>query len=311
MTTTDFSTTLVVDQTPEVAFNAIVNLRGWWSEDIEGSPDKLDETFTYHYEDAHYCKMKLIEVIPGRKVVWLVLDNHFNFTIDKTEWRNTRLIFEIEPQGTKIQIRFTHEGLVPEYECYDICHDAWTNYIQNSLRDLITTGKGQPNPKGGRNPYQENLSRTMSEKDHHISFTVNATPHETFTAINNVSKWWADDLRGSSQKLNDQFTVRFNDIHVSTQKLIEVVPDKRVVWLVTDSRLNFLKDKHEWTNTKIEFEISSHNGKTRVNFTHIGLTPVVECYSACVQGWNYYINGSLYKLLTEGKGTPGITNFAD
>ena len=147
MATPDFTTTLLVDETPLAAFNAINNVRGWWSEEIEGSTDKLNDEFTYHYEDVHRCKIKVIEVVPGKKVVWLVLDNYFKFTKDKTEWNGTKIIFDIAEQGHKTQIRFTHLGLVPEYECFDICRDAWTTYIQNSLRGLITTGKGQPNGK--------------------------------------------------------------------------------------------------------------------------------------------------------------------
>ena len=146
MTTTDFVSTLLVDQTPEEAFNAINNVRGWWSEEIEGSTDKLNEEFTYHYEDVHRSKMKIIELIPNKKVAWLVLDNYFNFTRDKSEWIGTKIIFDITEKGDKTEIRFTHEGLV-QYECFEICRDAWTNYIQNSLRLLITTGKGMPNGK--------------------------------------------------------------------------------------------------------------------------------------------------------------------
>jgi hypothetical protein len=149
MTTTDFTTTLVVDQTPEDVFNAVNNVRGWWSEEIEGGTEKLNDEFTYHYKDVHISKMKLIEVIPNEKVVWLVMDNHFNFTKDRSEWKGTRISFEISQMDNKTQIRFTHLGLVPEYECYDICRDAWSNYIKNSLRSLITTGEGQPNPKEG------------------------------------------------------------------------------------------------------------------------------------------------------------------
>jgi len=147
MTTPDFSTTFSVDQTPNAVFNAINNVRGWWSENIEGGTDKLNDEFTYQRKDLHKCTMKLIEVIPDKKVVWQVLDNYFNFTKDKTEWTGTKIEFEIFEKDNKMQVRFTHWGLVPAYECYDICFDAWSGYINHSLRSLITTGKGQPNPK--------------------------------------------------------------------------------------------------------------------------------------------------------------------
>ena len=145
----DYTATILVDQKPKVAFDAIKNFRGWWSEDIEGGTDRLDETFFYHYKDVHLCKIKLIEMIPDKKLVYQVIDNQFSFTKDKSEWINTKLIFEISTEGDKTKVKFTHEGLVPEYECYKICNDAWSNYIKKSLYDLITIGKGQPNPKEG------------------------------------------------------------------------------------------------------------------------------------------------------------------
>lgn len=148
MTTSDFTTTILVDQTPNEVFNAITNVRGWWSEEIEGSTDKLNDEFTYHYEDVHRSKMKLIEVIPNKKVVWLVMDNYFKFTKDSSEWKGNKINFEIIEKDNKTQLQFTQLGLVSDYECYTICRDAWSNYIQNSLRRLIATGKGQPNGAG-------------------------------------------------------------------------------------------------------------------------------------------------------------------
>src|SRR5258705_14004748 len=125
----------------------------------------------------------------------------------------------------------------------------------------------------------------MKGQDYTESITVNASAQDVFKSINSVTKWWTENVEGSSQKLNDEFTVRFDDVHVSTQKLVEVVPDKKVVWLVTDSKLNFVKDKKEWTGTRINFEISEKDDKTRVLFTHVGLVPEYECFNACSNAW--------------------------
>lgn len=149
MKTADYTSTLLVDESPKEAFKAITNIRGWWSEEIEGITDKLNEEFFYHYKDIHLSKMKLVELVPEQKVAWLVLDNSFNFIEDKSEWVGTKLIFEISKEGDKTKVKFTHEGLVPQDECFEVCNEAWTNYIQKSLRKLITTGKGEPNPKEG------------------------------------------------------------------------------------------------------------------------------------------------------------------
>ncbi len=146
----------------------------------------------------------------------------------------------------------------------------------------------------------------MEEQNYTASIIVNVTSQEAFNSINSVTKWWTDDLEGNSQMLGDEFTVRFADIHVSTQKVVELVPDKKVVWLVTNSKLNFIEDKEEWTNTTICFEITNHHHKTQVHFTHIGLVPEVACYNSCTKGWDHYFKGSLFKLLTEGKGMPGL-----
>ena len=101
MSTQDFTTTILVDQTPKEVFNAINNVRGWWSEEIEGSTDKLNTEFNYHFEDVHRAKIKIIEFIPNEKVVWHVLENYFKFTKDKSEWTDTKIVFEISKKDNK------------------------------------------------------------------------------------------------------------------------------------------------------------------------------------------------------------------
>ncbi|MXV50133.1 SRPBCC domain-containing protein [Pedobacter sp. HMF7647] len=144
----------------------------------------------------------------------------------------------------------------------------------------------------------------MERQDYSVSFLADLSPEEVFNSVNSVTKWWTRNLEGNSQNLNDEFTVRFDDIHMSKQKLTELIPYKKVVWLVTVSKLTFVDTMDEWTNTKISFDISERENKTQVDFTHHGLVPGFECYDGCSKGWDYYIKGSLYKLLTEGKGTP-------
>jgi hypothetical protein len=147
MQTQDLTTTFTVDQTPEQAFAAINNVRGWWSGQIEGSTTKLGDEFTYRYKDIHYSKQRLTEFIPGKKVVWDVLDSYLAFVDDKTEWNGTKVTFEVGRKGDKTEVHFTHVGLAPNHECFNACSDAWGFYVKDSLRNLITQGKGQPNKK--------------------------------------------------------------------------------------------------------------------------------------------------------------------
>jgi hypothetical protein len=148
MNTTGLTITISADKTPKEAFDAITNVRGWWSEEVEGDARNVNDEFTYHYEDVHYCQIKLTEVIPSEKIVWLVKYNYFKFTKDKSEWTGTTISFDIFRNAKGTTIRFTHHGLVSAYECYDICSGAWSHYIEQSLVNLINTGSGAPNATG-------------------------------------------------------------------------------------------------------------------------------------------------------------------
>lgn len=145
MNTQDYSIAFTVDHSPEKVFAAVNNVRGWWSEEIEGETDRLGAQFTFHYQNLHRTTQKITELVPGERVVWRIVKSHIGFVKDKEEWLDTEVVFEIRRKGRKTELRFTHVGLVPKIECYGGCSGAWRFYIKESLRNLIDTGRGQPN----------------------------------------------------------------------------------------------------------------------------------------------------------------------
>ena len=122
------------------------------------------------------------------------------------------------------------------------------------------------------------------EKDFTTSIVVDKSPTEVFNAINNVRGWWQGEIKGNTEKLNDEFTYQMQDIHFSKQKIVELIPDKKVVWLVTESNLSFVDKTDEWTGTKIDLNIQPEGKKTKLTFTHHGLVPAFECYGGCSGG---------------------------
>lgn len=142
MATSNFSTTILVDNSKEEVFNAINDVRSWWQGEVEGSTDKLNAEFSYSVPGIHFSKQKIVEIVPNEKIQWLITDSKLSFVKDQSEWTGTKIVFEISEVNNKTQVRFSHLGLVPEFECYGDCSNAWGKLIQESLFSLITTGKG-------------------------------------------------------------------------------------------------------------------------------------------------------------------------
>lgn len=144
MTDESFTIAFTVPQTPAQAFAAIQNVRGWWSEGVEGDTARLGDEFAYRFKDLHRSRHALTEVIPGEKMVWRVLDAELTFVNDRDEWRGTEMVFDIARKDDQTEVRFTHRGLRPAFECYGACSGAWGRYVGKSLKALIETGRGAP-----------------------------------------------------------------------------------------------------------------------------------------------------------------------
>jgi hypothetical protein len=159
MTEKSYTTAFVVDHNPSEVFDAIVNVRGWWSEEIEGPTDRAGATFKYRFQDLHRCDVRVDRLVRGKKVAWTFVDSYFSFTQDAAEWKNTRIVFDIARKGDATEITFTHVGLVPRFECYEACTDGWRTYVNGSLKDLIATGRGRPNTGVAITGSEQTLSR--------------------------------------------------------------------------------------------------------------------------------------------------------
>ena len=136
------------------------------------------------------------------------------------------------------------------------------------------------------------------------AFTVAQSPAEVFAAVLDVAAWWTGKIDGRAAEVGDEFTYRHPPQHYSRQRVVQLEPDRRITWRVTDSELAFVSEPAEWTGSEIVFEITPAGSGTELRFTHVGLVPEVECYGACSTAWRHYVDVSLRSLITIGTGAP-------
>jgi hypothetical protein len=262
-------------RSPEDVFNFVIELSKWWPEEFIGEKIGPGTEFELRTGDEHYSTNRVIEFVPNKKVTWLTTGSKRKS--DDFDWTGTKFIFELIPKNGNTRLTFTYDGIVPEDE-----QERLTQICDHCIKDRL---------------YNFMQSATAM-------IEVARPADEVFKVITTgVSKWWGGkDLSGSSIEPGDEFIVDHPGAHYSKQKLIEVIPGKRVVWLVTESKLDWLeKDKSEWTDTKMIFEISAGPYSTVLRFTHYGLVPEKECYDRCRQGWDMVIRDWLYRYITYGK----------
>src|ERR1700750_793521 len=149
----------------------------------------------------------------------------------------------------------------------------------------------------------------MKDNSFNVQFTTHIPPKKIIEAINDVKGWWATNVKGNTQNLNEVFTVRFGKTF-ATIKVIEIIPNEKIVWLVTDCDLPLFENPKDWLNTKIVWELRNESRKTIVKMIHDGLTPEASCYQDCKKGWTFYVTESLQKLVLDGRGLPGSGIFS-
>ena len=146
------------------------------------------------------------------------------------------------------------------------------------------------------------MINTRVRKNFSCNIPLTIAPDEAIKRISNIEKWWGVTCEGSSEKLNDTFTVKMGGDSFFNMTVETLIPNKKVTWLVTNCYMPWYVDKKEWINSKLTFELSQNNEIPVLTFTHIGLTPEIECFKDCEFGWTHWITRSLLSYFTTGKG---------
>ncbi len=147
MNSNDLKVSFTVEETPQEVFAAINNVRGWWSKGLKGASDALGSEFFYKHGDLHESTQKVTELVPGKRVAWRVTKSKLTFVDHQEEWDGTDVIFEIEPVKNLTRVTMTHVGLTKDKQCFEACSGGWGFYVGDSLKSLIESGKGEPDPK--------------------------------------------------------------------------------------------------------------------------------------------------------------------
>ena len=219
MNNKSYTTNIEVDETPAYVFNCISDVTKWWSKDFEGHSARVHDEFIIMHPGAHYSKQKLFEVIPGRKIVWLVTESHLDWLEkNKGEWTNTKMVFELTPEGDKTILHFTHEGLVPEKECYARCAQGWDMVIKKWLFDFITKSKDE---------------RSMRSEFVYVIY-IKTTQEQLWHSITDpeiIKQWWGGGITVMCNwEAGALWAMSYEDgREADTGEILEIAPPGRMV----------------------------------------------------------------------------------
>lgn len=143
----DYHSTVSTEIPPEEAFKKIANVSAWWTKGTTGSAEKVGDTFKVDWGET-WVDFRVVEAVPGRRIVWQVTDCHLPWLKDKSEWNGTKVVWELETANGVTRVTMTHVGLTPAAECFQSCEAGWNFYFGKSLLKLFTDNRGLPDQRG-------------------------------------------------------------------------------------------------------------------------------------------------------------------
>jgi uncharacterized protein YndB with AHSA1/START domain len=118
------------------ALTTIEGLASWWTTDTTGSAD-LGGKIEFRFVPGGFA-MEVVELVPGERVRWRVVDG-------PPEWIGTMCDWRLSRSGEFTIVLFTHQGWAEPGEFLSHCSTKWASYLL-SLKAAVETGRGSPSP---------------------------------------------------------------------------------------------------------------------------------------------------------------------
>lgn len=127
----------------EDAYRKVAHVSDWWNKASTGSAQEVGDRFRVDFGST-WVDFKVVEAAPNRRLVWHVENCHLHWLENKTEWKDTEVVWEIAGVNGVTEVKMTHVGLTPEVECFGACEAGWNFHVGKSLLKLLTEGHGLP-----------------------------------------------------------------------------------------------------------------------------------------------------------------------
>ncbi len=277
----DFETALTVAAPAEAVLAALRTteaISSWWSP--AGGSAEVGGILEMASRSGSTMLDLLVAPAEAGRVVWSVLEAPLT-----PEWVGTTIVFTVEDTGAGATLRFRHHGLTPQCDCFDMCHEGWTNAL-GRLVSFVETGR----LAYARDSFQATKS-------------ISASPEAVLAALRSpeaITSWWTPTT--GSGDAGGTLEVSFFGGEERVVMHVEPAFEGRVIWSVHAAPLT-----PDWVGTTIYFDVAEAGDGAVLYFRHQGLTPELECFDMCHQGWTHYL-GSLVSYLETGQGRPNAEN---
>jgi ketosteroid isomerase-like protein len=128
-----------------------------------------------------------------------------------------------------------------------------------------------------------------------------AARERVFEALAHPERWWSTsvDADGDRLRMNwrDGGYIAFR---------VSADPPRGMIWQFVEQVDRNLPQPDEWVGTTAIFELAEAGDGTRLHFEHRGLTPALDCYDVCENGWDFFLRRSVGQLLETGRGIPNV-----